>query len=121
MGKQFEGADRTARFWTHVNGGWVKLSVRWDRDLRVCYGGPCDEGYSYSQTTWKHTGDGVREEWQDWGRDCDGRHESGGERFAPLDQLADITTDDVTGGPRIPNWTLADRHQRDYTAEAAGY
>lgn len=116
--KERQGADRTARFWTWVNGGWVKLSLRYDRDLRVCYGGQTDEGHSACETTWTHTGDGVLEEWADWGRDCDGAYEAGGKRFCPLGELAG---DQTEAGPPFPLWRKGDRWQRDHTAEAAGY
>lgn len=115
-----------ARFWTFWRCGWVKLTLRPGQSLSASHVGPTDEGYHGEAETWTHDGEIVRSEYTSWGRDCDGRHESGGERVCPLEKLKaanmflqfDI---EENRGIFAPWWQDADSYHRDYTAEAAGY
>lgn len=118
--------ERNARWWDWVNDGWVKLTLRPGQSLSHQSGGPTDEGYSWSSETWEYDGRQVRNSFLATGRDCDGRHESGGACVAALGQLAvefrPLDWDRPDGdGVMVPHWEREDRYQRDYSAEAAGY
>jgi hypothetical protein len=113
-------ATPTARFWDWQDAGWVKLSIRPGRTLRRCTGGPHEEGYSYTAEAWEHDGDGVHYRRTTWGVDCDGRHESHAEAYCPLADLAAVSSLDGAD-PYRPDWQHGESHQRDHTAEAAGY
>lgn len=134
MGRQHATADRTARFWVWHGAGWVKLSLRPGQELSACEGGPHEEGYSYTYTTWTHEGDHVMCRSDTQARDCDGRLDRHEAVACPLDQLAawlvafdgdggmvDDPADAVGPVTWAPRWHRVRSSQRDYTAEAAGY
>lgn len=109
---------RNARFWTYVNKGPVKLTLRFGQSLTWSKWERTDEGWSSEGYTWTHEEQGVRRQWGSDGVDCDGRLRQGGELYAPLAALhAGRTVDDVT----YPAWEKVESWQRDYQAEAAGY
>lgn len=121
------------RFWTWEAGGWVRLTLRPGQTLTRTEGGPADEGYHFSVTTWTHEGDRVRRECSAWGRDCDGGYGYESADVCPLDELAAVECRDVTAPPgddgehpllpfRRPAWA-EDEAVRvfDEYARAAGY
>ena len=128
---------RNARFWTWLNDGWVKITLLPEQTLTHHTGGPTDEGYSYTTLTYEHEGDAVRCEESTAACDCDGRLDRGCESYCRLDDLRqrDMGSVDECGqwrgdeyvacpenaGIFAPSWIRADRWQRDYAAEAAGY
>lgn len=113
-----ENMATTARFWDWVNGGWVKITLRAGQVLSRTYGGPTDEGYSRTWERWEFDGAEVEYECCTEGRDCDGRHESGCTVVAWVSELAIRIEGHALP---IPNWRKESAHQRDHTAEAAGY
>lgn len=115
-----------ARFWTWHNNGWCKLTLRPLQSLTTNEGGPTDEGYSYTSTTWTHAGPFVLCEWSDQCRDCDGSFDTSGSAQCPLDALkaTECPRDDCTekGVPILcPDWQKISSSQFDYAAAAAGY
>lgn len=109
---------RNARFWAFVNGCHVKITLRPGQTLGHATGGPNEEGWSSEFVEWTHEGDHLRRESGSDGADCDGRFSTGGVDVCDLDHIASYTT---PRGVKVPNWRDADRWQRDYSAEAAGY
>ena len=110
-----------ARFWVRYKDSWVKLTLRSFAKIELpAQGGRHEEGFNAEIESFGHDGFGVVSEWFSWGRDCDGRYEDGGTAYCPLDQLQARDTDDDVR-VMLPEWTVLDRSQRDYTAEAAGY
>lgn len=106
------------RFWAWVNGGWVKLSLLPREALSHREGGPCEEGYDVTWTTWEHEGTGVfRSTFRD-ARDCDGRITREYDDFADAGSLAAVRADD---GTMRPDWHELECQSRDYAAEAMGY
>ena len=112
-----------ARFWVWHGDGVVKLTLRPGQTLETYKGGNTDEGYSCESCRWSFDGEFVTREWASWGRDCDGRHEAGGEDHCHLSQLHAVEPSwEGLEGIMYPAWTkVDDTWQRDYTAEAAGY
>lgn len=110
---------RNARFWTWINGDWVKLTLMPDSSLTHYVGHRTDEGYHSETVTWEHDGDGVVMSCSTDGCDCDGRLSSESEFFCPLDRLQ--TEDREEEGILAPEWHKKTVWQRDYEAEKAGY
>jgi hypothetical protein len=120
----------TARFWVWHGEGWVRLTLRPGTSHEVVTGGPHEEGYSHTATTWAHEGDRVTETTCTRGRDCDGRYEGHWERECRLQDLARVSTVDMwpEDYPQrfhqpagVPDWRAVSSHQRDHSAEAMGY
>lgn len=110
-----------ARFWIYWNGTWVKITLRPGERTTVWRGGQTEEGYEQESETYYFTEDGeqVIQELNSWGRDCDGRYERGGTVTCDVYRLRTVTR---KGCPYpLPDWQYVDSHQRDHSAEAAGY
>lgn len=112
---------RNARFWIYWNGGFVKLTLRPEQSVEMAHSEPNDEGgYSAKYESYRHDGDGVYNEWERSGRDCDGSHSEGGASFASLDKLAVVGHEEEK--LLTPEWEKA-RNTRCYDqyAEAMNY
>lgn len=114
---------RTARFWTSINGGWVKLSLRPDRN------GACashtvfkqtDEGSEITAVDFFHQGDRVERHMIWRGVDCDGHTGSFAVQHCPLSQLYAQPNEYSPIGVS-PAWQTEAREQFDDRAEAMGY
>lgn len=114
----YQKITRNVRFWDWVNGGWVKITLAPDATLSRRTGGPDREGWWYTAETWAYDrADGtVTYTSFTESRDYDGRIDSYTEFVVPTDEL-NYRAD----RPAHPNWRRTEFHQRDYTAEAAGY
>jgi hypothetical protein len=123
-----------ARFWTWLNDGLVKLTLKPDQTLNWCLRGRHDEGWSVEYHQWEWDGQVLTEQYGTDGTDCDGRHSTHGESFAELDQLRSVPAYDwydfdfplpliklPVDGVFYPAWTRGKQSQRDYAAEAMGY
>jgi hypothetical protein len=110
-----------ARFWTWMNGGWVKITLKPEQELTHFWHGRTDEGYAEQGVTWYHDGDEGIVEQEEWsrGRDCDGRYAHETVSFAGLSQLQARRS--AWDGTLFPDWSQQREAHRDYTAEAAGY
>jgi hypothetical protein len=116
----FNGEPRRARFWTYTNKGLVRIALRKGKALHHVEGGPDDEGYSYTSTTYSFDGDNVVVESHTRACDCDGPIERGHAIYARLRELAVIRNEDDTHS--FPHWQeLQAGWQRDTFAEQAGY
>lgn len=111
------------RFWTFENNSSVRLKIERGQTLRWWSFDQDEEGWSARMATWSI--DDERDllvlEFLTQGRDCDGRHEFGGEMVCSLWDLESGTAAD---GVRYPDfdWDWDDKcWQRDEFAEAAGY
>jgi hypothetical protein len=116
------GQTVNARFWDFVNGDAVKLTLKPGQRLDHYQGGPTDEGWHSSATSWSLDEAGVflyRESMSD-GVDCDGRLTSGCDVIASA-KPADFVPMYYTPELRRPDWQDVDRYHRDHAAEAAGY
>jgi hypothetical protein len=109
-----------ARFWTDHNGDIVKLKITAGQTLSHSYGGPTDEGYSWTVLTYSFDGKTVTCEWDSDARDCDGRMQHSGLTVCHVDQLASGYVDPDMG-VTFPAWQTSEEHQRDHSAEAMGY
>ena len=87
-----------------------------EKPLSWATGGPDDEGWSAEGWTVSHEGDHVRLEWWSDGSDCEGRLSRGG-----VSVWDGETYRKGHDGTFVPAWQAEGSHQRDYTAEAAGY
>lgn len=112
---------RRARFWTYCNGSPVRLTLRPGQTLRWHRYERHDEGWSTDSAEWTYHADSgtVRYDWLCDGTDCDGRLQTGATHRCPVDQLTARTVE--AADVPLPEWTLEDRHRRDFQAEAAGY
>ena len=85
-------------------------------------GGPNEEGYQYWTDTFELVDGVVVSESTTQGRDCDGRLDTHMRCVCPVRDLASGTEEQLAYGTiHYPCWQLAERGQRDYTAEAAGF
>lgn len=119
--------DTPVRFWEHVNGGFVKLTLYPGQTLRHSQGGSHDEGWWSRANTWTFDGKEVVNDSLDDGTDCDGRLSRRYVGACPVEKLyariqeppyAPVVDGKVVG---LPDWQEVRSGQRDYTAEAAGY
>lgn len=112
----------TARFWHMLpHGGLVKIKLRQGQCVHHSYGGPTDEGYSYTGETWWWDGDRVVSEFTTRSQDCDGRMDYHGRAECPTFSLNHGFSDPENPGVRFPRWNDLRQSQRDYSAEAMGY
>lgn len=121
---------KNARFWVWYNGSWVKLTLKPEQCLTHTIGGQTDEGFNYCQSTWLHefrcSMPYVTWCEETWGRDCDGRYDSGSlngchvDQLKAFDQYAEFP-DPANVGIMRPAWTCWGSNQRDHTAETANY
>jgi hypothetical protein len=119
---------QTARFWTWLNDGWVKISVPIDKPMTWGKSWNNGEGYSCEHNTWEWDGSHLTENSGYSGTDCDGRHSSQSNRFVEPERIKSVQCfawwDNEKFpilGMFMPDWTEGKRSQRDYSAEAAGY
>jgi hypothetical protein len=115
---------RNARFWTCVNAGLVKITLRPGQTLRHCQGGPTDEGWSRHAITWTYEDDAVKRVIVDEGRDCDGHTSNVWEEYCAIDRLNLGSEPYGLGdcqGIHYPDWEELDHYCRDQYAELAGY
>lgn len=116
-----------ARFWTWVNCGPVKITMRPGASLAWGQGGPTDEGWASETTQWVHAGGYIARRWAVDARDCDGRLTHGGTDLCSLVRLhaGPVCDDsDADGEPiHYPSWTDGPEqsYRRDEYAEAMGY
>lgn len=120
---------KTLRFWVYANDSYVKLSLQEGESLRRSYGGPCEEGFSYTTESWKMVDGEIISEVYNSSSDCDGPHSyynssvwDGEETFIP--ETYDGDSDSyvpMDGCPPMPKWTGTGSRQRDIFAEMAGY
>lgn len=118
------------RFWVWHRGAWVKLTLRPDQVLRHSFSYDNGEGNSYEANEWSHEGEGVLNEWESGGSDCDGRHSENGKIFAHKTKLKEIVTNiddgfrDFFNCERIrrPDWEkVGSVRVYDEYAQMAGY
>ena len=117
---------KTARFWTHINGGMVKLSLQDGQAVATCNSGPTEEGYCSECSSWTREGNLIRLEYASDGRDCDGRSSYEATARCYVSELARTECysrerDQFGATIRLPEWQHYDARQRDYTAESMGY
>lgn len=113
---------RNARFWVWHQDDYVKLTLTPSRPaLETYHRSAHEEGWASRYTRWELSDGVVLRVSEDDGRDCDGRMSSSEECECQLDRLAAHEVPWIPGAPRLPDWELASRGQRDYSAEAAGY
>ena len=106
-----------ARFWTWWSAGPVRLTMQPGDIITLHRRDRTDEGWDTVTERYQFDGTAVRCDLIADGTDCDGRLSAHGAYAATLAQLRARKVD----GIGYPDWSLLDRSQRDYTAEAAGY
>jgi hypothetical protein len=111
---------KQARFWTDHRGGIVKIKIADGQTLSHSFGGPTDEGYSWSGVTYSFDGRTVTCEWATDSRDCDGRMQHHGVAHCDVERLSQGYCD-TDAGVIFPAWEHDEQGQRDHSAEAAGY
>lgn len=112
---------KTARFWTRINGDWVKLSLQDGQSIVHCAWEADEEGFTCTLQQWTRD-DSESPARVNWDRsthakDCDGRTEEHESLVARLDRLA---TEDFDGVP-CPTWEYLETVRRDHSAERMGY
>ena len=121
-----------ARFWAHVNGSPVKITLKPSQRLSWAVQYRTEEGWHAEGQEWSHPEPGLVENvcWSD-GTDCDGRVSTNASFYCLTNQLQAGDTPGVYGSTRLeapawrgvvwPAWQSSGYRQRDYTAEDAGY
>lgn len=114
-----------ARFWTWLNDGWVKITLKPEQTLEFYSGGQTDEGFSNSWESWEHEGDRVVYNITNDSRDCDGRHGTHYGYECGIGNMASREPNcmfpDEWNPPGLPEWTEVRSRNYDQSAEAAGY
>lgn len=120
-----------ARFWAHINGSLVKVTLRPHEERHWGKAWDTDEGWSSIGRSWIHAGDDVLYTQHSDGRDCDGRLRSMVQFICPLSELAARPAghalspdyfDPTPVRPEVcPPWQKVDETIWDYQAIAAGY
>lgn len=113
-----------ARFWVIHQGSPVRVKLRAGQSVSAYEGGRTEEGYCDRGTRWTFDGEVVWREWYTDARDCDGRVETSGADHCRVDRLGDHVSgweEDEREGRTWPHWDEEVYHQRDHSAEAAGY
>ena len=107
-------------FYIYWNDDYTKLTLTPGQEVALSYGGPCEEGYSYTAEVFRHAGDGVTCETHTQASDCDGPMEHHYEGFCRADRLA---LRPAYGDEQLllPEWGRVAASQRDIYAEAMGY
>ena len=108
----------TVRFWVWHEGSYTRLTLHADKPVTHHSGGPTEEGYSYSTTTYRLEGGMVTVEHDSTSSDCDGRLDGYHSMECPV---ADIAAHSYEGEQGTPLWSPVEYSQRDYAAERAGY
>jgi len=125
---------KNARFWTLINGDWIKITLAPGETLEYSHSECTDEGFRSEYQAWHHcpdTGEVYRELYTRE-RDCDGMFERSCEQVAAPDRLASVACVEYVqerGYGRYvdsdtmfrPDWQDLDSYQRDHSAEAMGY
>ena len=113
-------ADRNARFWTWVNDGLVKITLRDRQALNHSSFSRHDEGWSAEYETWSLWDGLVTREVTTDGTDCDGRLTNYYSDECPIE---DLRHHEAYDAPEymVPEWRVMSQSQRDEYAEAAGY
>lgn len=125
---------KNARFWTWINDGWVKLTLRPGESLQWFTWNTHNEGWSSECVEWSLEDDVVTRTTETDGSDCDGRlsrsyiDECGIGELASVPAMIQCEFDEEWDGwkidlsqPKRPDWQKVRSGQRDYAAEAAGY
>ncbi len=119
---------KIARFWTTVNGGWVKLTMHAGDTVEVYEGGPHEEGYSHTWTSYEFDGQTVTRMSTTNSRDCDGQTSDRCDCECPVSKLASRAPYNnidpeycPVPGAMMPQWERVRSGQRDYAAESMGY
>ena len=126
-----DAKKKTLRFWTNANGidNYVKLALQEGQSLSHTTGGPNEEGFCYTRTTWTMVDGEVMLEIYTQSRDCDGPSSyyyratwDGEETFIPedYDHMSD-TYSPMKGVPALPRFKKAEESHRDTYAEMANY
>ena len=109
---------KQARFWIDYKGSFVRLKIKAGQTVSYSYGGPTDEGYSYTGESYNFDGRMVACDWGTDARDCDGRVTHTGSAYCAANRL---TAGYVENGIAFPAWEHGETGQRDYSAEAMNY
>lgn len=117
-----------ARFWSFINGSWVKITLRPNQSLSWGKSEPTDEGYSFEHSQWEFDGSEVIENWSKGGSDCDGPISRDGQSFCAFEALRAVPMwepsgcDYFNGAPILrPDWQKGSTVVTDVFAQAAGY
>lgn len=123
---------RNARFWVHINGGPVKITLKPGQRLEWSEGHYTDEGWSSEGHVWEYEDHFVFEHIEHDGCDCDGRLTQVSSWLCNVELLKaghkPYCDEWLTAEERefyvevvYPQWQRVSANQRDYAAEAMGY
>jgi hypothetical protein len=116
-----EGIMTQARFWVYHRSGIVRIKLNEGQTVGFSYGGPTDEGYSYTAEQYSFDGQHVVSKWRTDARDCDGRITHTGSAHCRFSRLSSGTFADEVNAVQFPDWMQGESSQRDFSAEAMGY
>lgn len=123
------GHPMTVRIWISWRESYVRLTLHDNCPLVLSSGGPTDEGYSHSSEIYEYDAQQgvVTSQIDQDAVDCDGRQTYHSEWIWPVDGPTEPCIDVDSNGNLVelemqrPVWERLRAHQRDYSAEAAGY
>tara|TARA_R110000868_G_scaffold145660_2_gene365990 strand:- start:3053 stop:3430 length:378 start_codon:yes stop_codon:yes gene_type:complete len=115
-----DSAQSNARFWTWVNNGPVKITLRPNQTLRHHSCCDTDEGWSADSEVWTLRDGVVERELVSDGVDCDGRLTQYHSDECPIQDLHDHEAYEAEDY-MVPDWNVVSASQYDQFAQAAGY
>jgi hypothetical protein len=104
------GGAMQVRFWRYLNGGAVRIKLNSGQVLHWFRREKTDEGWKSRAEEYSHDEKTLFLQWQNDGRDCDGRHTTGG--------LSGVDIQGYCEGTRINKREPNDRGPEDITYPA---
>jgi len=118
---------KNARFWSYINGAFVKITLKPDQKMTWHMWEPTDEGFTAEIVTWENDTylNAVVRDVQTNGSDCDGQHGYYQTDVCSINKLSSRSVsfdDDETFRPKfVPEWQKQSSEVYDQFAQAAGY
>lgn len=117
-----------ARFWTWINGGWVKLTLKPGERNRWWFGQTDSEGWFREHYSWEYKPHALADvrvvcTIDTESLDCDGRYDHHTEMECNIERIRGRKVECAESGETYycPDWIKVGSSQRDYAAEKAGY
>lgn len=108
------------RFWDHINGGLVKLTLKEGEYAEWSKSEPTDEGYRFVHCLWSYKHGFIKRHYTSGGRDCDGLIRRHFDHVAFPDKLKEVVSNSDPS-VMLPQWELENEGVYDQFAQLAGY
>lgn len=118
--KQAQAQAPNVRFWTYLNQGWVKLTLKQGQTIRHGKAWLTEEGYDSYAREWQHNGDKIGYVYHSAGRDCDGSHSE--TQYLSNSVPMKFEENEYSPSGMVPDWSRAKpSYCYDQFAQMANY